>query len=189
MVGKNQTPSGESNIKRQTTDPKRRRFVVYTLISLVATFTIFAVLILEHFDSLLRDAISRFLTDFGSREIRIQIYDPGERPPGGQVLTCMQDVSCVDGEQVEVTLNGAKVFNLEIRNELMCIDDLPYKVGKNRLTLTAVKGREGEPNCDSIDGQFHVFSTLHRPPPQLLRMNAGESVSADVILVIRDQSE
>lgn len=189
MVGKNHTPSGESNIKRQSTDPKRRRFIVYTLLALVATFAVVAVLISEHFDSLLREISNRLLTDFGSREIRIQIYDPGERPPGGQILTCMQDVSCVDGEHVEVTLNGAKVFNLGIRNELMCIDDLPYKVGKNRLTLTAVKGREGEPNCDSIDGQFHVFSTLHRPPSHLLRMNAGESVSADVNLVIREQSE
>lgn len=187
MVGKNQTPSGESNIKRQTTDPKRRRFIVYTLISWVATFAVVAVLILEYFDTFFREARYKLLTDFGSREIRI--YDPGERSPGEQIWTCMHDVSCVDGEHVEVTLNGVQVFNLEIRNELICIDDLPYKVGKNKLTLTAEKGREGEPNCDGIDGQFHAFGTSHHPPPHLLRIATGESVSADINVVIRDQSE
>ena len=187
MVVNNQTPSSEPNIKRQTTDPKRRRFIMYSIPAIALLLIVFTVFVVQNFSSLVSTATPPSVPTFEDQTIEVTIQDRNINHPGGQIATCLRDAGLNQGHSVELNLNGETAYVMEAKYVLMCVDDLPYKLGENTLEL-ALADTSASP-VRPLVGHFVLSGPLGASRVYQFDLTATKSASAIVNVVIRENSD
>ena len=172
-------------------DIKQRRFAIYALLTIGALVIGCVIWLLQNYGMLLNEIAFRTVNTFGTEEIRVTIDAPQPGSPVESVRTCMRDVFCGEGAGINLKLNGQTAHTFVLKEYILCAPGLPWRVGKNRVTLTRTPNPNSQSACGPVKATawFHMSSRYGSTRAYGVQIDEGESVSADVNLVIRDQSE
>ena len=124
----------------------------------------------------------------GSDFVEDQLDDFDVTIPGScarEVEVCVRDHQCEDGDEAQVTVNGAVVFSGELFNAAHCVT-VPVREGSNTIELYAINGTGFKGDyCSHIDansGQIDVIGGNEQSQTWLHLGGAGSSAALNVTI-------
>lgn len=101
-----------------------------------------------------------------------------------EIEVCVRDHECEDGDRVQVSVNGDRIFSGEIDNDWIC-EIVDVREGNNRVKLYAVNGTGRKGNCSYADantGEIRVEGK--NSETQSWQHRGGAGSSANIVVTV-----